>query len=43
MDFPAGKRLAWPLKKAILPGALMIRYGVEIVVFSMFVLSDAQT
>ena len=29
-------------KNATLPGAIWIRWGVEIVVFSMFVLSDAQ-
>ena len=40
MGFPAGKTV---FKNTTLPGAIVIRWGVEIVVFSMFVLSNAQT
>ena len=39
MDFPTGK-MAF---NTTLPGAIVIRWGVEIDVFSTFVLSDSQT
>ena len=41
--FSNWKDASMAFKNPTLPGAIVIRWGVEIIVFSVFVLSDAQT